>query len=66
MNRAIALLIPFAIACGSPEPGDTCDEDADCEGGDLTLHCEMTTAETEGTCAEDMTTTPVDTDTDAA
>jgi hypothetical protein len=66
MNRAIALLIPFfAIACGSPAVGDTCADDADCEGGDLALHCEIETDATEGTCAEDMTGTPTPTPTTA-
>ena len=64
MNRAIALLIPFAFAaCGDPQAGDTCKENADCEGGTATMICDMgtDTAATEGTCAE--TTEPMDTDT---
>jgi len=66
MNRAIALLIPFAFACGQPQAGDTCDEDADCESDDTPgMICDMGTDETEGACADDGGTTPEDTDTDA-
>jgi hypothetical protein len=62
MNR-IALLIPFfAIACGDPEVGDTCDADEDCEGGEVTMFCDMATDEEEGTCQEDDGGGETDTD----
>ena len=58
MNRAYALIIPFAFlltACGPGDVGDKCDEDADCdtENG---LICDLgdeTGEDAEGVCQEE-------------